>query len=74
MKFNYNKLRGRIVEKFGSLFKFSERIDISYEALSKKMNNIIAISQKEIILWCKLLEIAPEDIGVYFFTLEVQNC
>ena len=73
MKFDYNKLRGRIVEKFGTLLKFSEELDISYEALSKKMNNLIAISQKEIVSWCDLLDIAPEEIGVYFFTLEVQT-
>lgn len=73
MKFNYNKLRGRIIEKFGSLISFSEHLDISYEALSKKMNNLIAFSQKEILRWCELLDIPPEEIASYFFTLEVQN-
>lgn len=73
MKFNYNKLRGRIVEKFGTLIKFSEKLDISYEALSKKMNGAIGLSQKEIIQWAELLDIRPEEYGVYFFTLEVQN-
>ena len=73
MKFNYNKLRGRIVEKYGTLSNFSEAIGISFVALSKKMNNLIAISQKEIIKWSELLDIAPNEIGVYFFTLEVQN-
>lgn len=72
MKFNYNKLRGRIVEKYGSLTNFSQNLDISYEALSKKMNNLIAFSQKEIVKWCELLEIQQEEIGSYFFVLEVQ--
>lgn len=73
MRFNYNKLRGRIIEKFDTLFRFSEVLNISYEALSKKMNNQIGLSQKEIVQWSELLDIAPEEIGVYFFTPEVQN-
>lgn len=73
MKYNYNKLRGRIIEKFGTLHNFSASLKISYEALSKKMNNAIAISQKEITEWCELLEIEPGEIGAYFFTLEVQS-
>lgn len=73
MEFNYNKLRGRIVEKFQSLFNFSEMLDITYEALSKKMNNKTAISQMEVVKWSELLEIPSDEIGVYFFTIKVQN-
>lgn len=73
MKYNYNKLRGRIIEKFGTLYKFADSISIGYESLSKKLNNIVAISQSDITEWCKLLGIEPEEIGSYFFTLEVQS-
>lgn len=72
MEFDYSKLRGRIIEKFQSLFNFSEVIDITYESLSKKMNNKTAILQSEIIKWCELLEIPVEEIGIYFFKVKVQ--
>lgn len=73
MKFNYNKLRGRIVEKFGCLKNFSDELSITYESLSKKLNNLIAVSQTDIIEWCQLLDIPTEEIGSYFFALEVQS-
>ena len=38
MSFEYKKLRGRIIEKYGSLQRFAEELDISYVAVSKKMN------------------------------------
>lgn len=72
MKFNYNKLRGRIVEKFGTIGKLAENVDISFESISKKLNNKVAFAQQEIMVLCKLLDIPIEDIGIYFFTLEVQ--
>ena len=37
MDIKYPKLRGRIIEKYGNMKKFSERVGISETAMSLKM-------------------------------------
>lgn len=66
--YQYKKLRGRIIERFGTQEKFAKEIGISETALSKKMQCKTGISQSDICLWSKLLDIAPDEYGVYFFT------
>lgn len=73
MKFNYNKLRGRIIELYGTIGKFAEEYDNSETILSKKLNNHVAFTQKEIIRLCELLNIDKSEIGDYFFTFVVQS-
>ena len=68
MAFEYNALRGRIVEKFGTQVKFAEKLGISTTALSAKMNCKTEFSQEDIEKWRSLLEIDKSDIGHYFFT------
>ena len=69
--FIYNKLRGRIIEKFGSMESFAETLGISSVSLSKKMNNKMGISREEIVRWAELLDISVDDYGAYFFAKEV---
>ena len=38
-KYNYGKLKGRIIEKFGSQKAFAEKLGWSEGKLSKKLNN-----------------------------------
>ena len=71
--FNYSKLRGRIVEKYGKQEKFAKDIGISYVSLSKRLNNHLDFSVREILKMCKLLEIRLDDIPIYFFTTKVQK-
>ena len=73
MAFNYNKLRGKIVEVFGTQDNFAKKLGISTNALSRKLNNKISLSQKEVIQWAELLGICEKDYKAYFFTIEVQN-
>jgi transcriptional regulator with XRE-family HTH domain len=73
MAFNYNKLRGRIKEVYGTQAAFASAMGISSTSLSCKLNNIVEFSQTEIDKACILLGIAKEDIPTYFFTLEVQE-
>ena len=73
MAFNYNKLRGKIVEVFGTQDNFAKKLGISTNALSRKMNNKISLSQKEVIQWAELLGICEKDYKAYFFTIEVQS-
>ncbi len=64
----YAKLRGRIVEKYGSQSNFAKEIGISEVALSRKLKCTIGLSQKDILEWAKVLEIDKDDYGAYFFT------
>lgn len=66
--YQYKKLRGKIIEKFGTQEKFAKEIGISETALSKKMQCKTGISQSDICLWSRLLEILPKEYGEYFFT------
>ena len=66
MSFEYNKLRGRIVEKYGSLTKFVERLNISYVAVSNKLNGKAGFSQSDIVKWCELLDIDIMDAPLFF--------
>jgi hypothetical protein len=72
--FDYSKLIGRIVEKFGTRRAFAEAIGISENSMSQKLSNKMAITTDDIKEWCKpeFLDINCDKIGVYFFTLKVQ--
>ncbi len=68
MAYTYAKLRGRIVEKYGSQTKFSDAVGISMTAMNKKMNGKTGISQHDIEQWSELLDIDKSEIPEYFFT------
>lgn len=67
-KYSYAKLRGKIVEKFGTQDKFAEHLEISRQALSNKMTGKTGLSQEDIENWCEALDISFSEIGAYFFT------
>lgn len=67
MIYSYNKLRGRIVEKFGSQAKFADKLGISTTSLSKKMQCKTGFSQEDIELWAHLLDIGRTEFSDYFF-------
>lgn len=73
MEFEYNKLRGRIVEKCGSITAFSEKIKISRAALNNKLANRTDISREDIIEWSSILDIDPRDYASYFFASKVNT-
>ena len=73
MSFNYNKLRGKIKEVYGTQDKFAKALGIGRVSLSQRLNNILDFSQEEINKSCEVLGISKEDIPTYFFALEVQK-
>lgn len=73
MAFNYNKLKGRIVEVFGSQIEFAKAMDWSERTLSLKINGKVAWKQNDIVKAVRLLNLSEGDIQEYFFTMEVQN-
>ena len=66
--YNYSKLKGRIVEKYGSNTAFFNVLDISHTQGSKKLNNHAGFSQDDMVQWSKLLELEMSDIGPFFCT------
>lgn len=69
--FKHNKLRGRIVEKYGTMSRFADAANISMVSLSNKLNNKSRISREQIIKWSEILEIPPSEVPDYFFAQEV---
>lgn len=73
MAFNYDKLSGRIVEIFGTRYRFAKEMGWSERTLSLKMQGDRAWKQTDICLAIKLLKLDESDIPAYFFTPKVQN-
>lgn len=71
MVFDYSKLRGRIVEKYGSASGFAEELGVLVQQISPKLTNKKSITKKDILVWSEKLEIPIDDIGAYFFTPKV---
>lgn len=72
-QFDYSKLRGRIVEKFGTLKTFAEFAGVNRPNLTNKMQGHTPFKTSEIYEMCKMLEISQDEIGVYFFTPKVSR-
>ena len=67
MSFNYNKLRGRIVEICGTQSEFAKQVGQSEQIITAKLAGRSSFTQENILAWSKILNIDQEDIGVYFF-------
>lgn len=72
MPFDFSKLKGRIAEKFNSRAAFASALGITAGQLSCRLNNKTPFKPEEIVAALALLSIAPEEIGVYFFTVKVR--
>lgn len=68
MKTTYGKVRGRIVELYGSISSFSAEIDSTVQTVIAKLNGRSAFKQGDIIKWSNALHIEKDDIGEYFFS------
>ena len=71
--FDTSKLRGRIVEKFGSQTAFAEAVHRSISFVSQYLNGKIVLDQKTIDEWANVLDISASDIDVYFFVKKVHD-
>lgn len=69
----YNKLSGRIIEKYGSHSNFAKAVGISKNSMSKKMTGKSGISQSDMILWGELLDIKQSDFGDFFIPKELNR-
>lgn len=64
---SYAKLRGRIVEKFGTQGAFAEAMEWREALLSAKLNNKSEWTFAEVMKVCELLEIPLSEAHLYFF-------
>ena len=73
MAFDYSKLKGRIIEKFGSQSEFAKAMKWSERTLSKKITGKIPWKQTDICSAIQLLGLSDKDIQEYFFKMKVQT-
>lgn len=71
--FDTSKLRGRIVEVFGSQNEFAAAAGCSVSFLSQYLNGKKILDQKTIEKWCEALRIESQEIPAYFFTKRVHE-
>ncbi len=71
--FDTSKLRGRIIEKFGSQKAFCEAVGCSVATLSNYLNGKAQLSQNTIATWANALEIPSGEIDIYFFAPKVHE-
>lgn len=68
---DYSKLRGKIVEVYGTLNAFAKAMDMSISALSQRLKDNVKWCTPEIAKACDLLGIPLEEAHLYFFTPKV---
>ena len=66
MVYDYSKLEGKIIEKFGTRERFAKALGITTKTISEKLNNKTIWKQPEISKAMELLSISGEDIESYF--------
>ena len=64
---NYAKLRGRMVEKYGTIEKTAEAAGLRRDMISLALNGKRQFTQADILALARVLEIEDEEIGAYFF-------
>lgn len=67
MNYDFSKLRGKIVEKYGNITSFSSKLDVSVATLSLKLRGRRSFSNREIEQCIELLGIDRSQISEYFF-------
>lgn len=75
MKYNYdyNKLKGRIKEYYGTQENFAKSINLSTASLNYKLTNKVPFTQEEIYNSIKNLHIETNEIQEIFFTKLVEK-
>ena len=69
MAYDYGKLRGRIIEIYGSVADFAKEMPNCSKTIYRKLGNLSEWTQTEILESCEKLHIRNGEIGTYFFTV-----
>lgn len=67
------KLRGRIVEKFGTMAAFAAAAGISKVTVSNVLRGKTDPQKKKMHIWCELLDIRPEEKLIFFWPESSEN-
>lgn len=67
------KLRGRIIEKFGSQGAFADMVNRTNAYVSLYLTGKSILDQKTIDEWSEALDITAQDIPAYFFVKKVHE-
>lgn len=70
-EYDTRKLRGRIVEKFGTMTAFSKALGIAVQTVSAKLSGDMGITKEDVYTWSEVLDIDHNEVWAYFFTLKV---
>lgn len=74
IKYDFNKLKGKIKEVFGTQNEFAEAMKMAPNTLSAKLNNQFDFTSKEITSAIELLKIdSAKEAWEIFFTAEVEK-
>ncbi len=71
MCYDYSRLSGKIVEKYGTQYNFAIAMKLSERSLSLKLNGKVGWKDSEIWKAIQLLDIPVEKIHLYFFKEKV---
>lgn len=71
--YDTSKLRGRIVEKFGTIDAFSNKTSLTRASVSDYLNGKKTLNQKDIDEWMFLLGIEDSELPDYFFVRKVDK-
>lgn len=63
----YRKLRGRIVEKYGTLRAFAVALGTSSQIVSRHLSGKSCFTAERMDKWGGLLDITRSEYGEYFF-------
>lgn len=74
VRYNFNKLKGKIREVFGTQNEFADAMNMAPNTLSSKLNNSTDFSSNEISKAVELLNInSANEAWNIFFTKQVEN-
>ena len=74
MLFDFSRLRGRIVEKYGTCDNFAAAMGRTKVWMSSRLNNTVQWRSAEIRKAAELLDIPDAEIPAYFLTPKVLLC
>lgn len=69
----FSKLRGKIVEVCDTQSKFADKLGISEQTVTAKLNGRSEFSRPDMLEWAKALNLSEGEIGTIFFADDFQN-
>ena len=71
--YDTSKLKGKIIEVFGTQGAFANKVNRSPAFISGVLNGKNYLEQRDIDTWAELLGITGEELTMYFFTKKVHE-